>query len=450
MRHAEKVLLEIYQNKVPSLLTEAVTYQVPASPNYWMADFYMLSFISTIDFDALLKPSLKAPQGITSAIRGERYQADIRYAEETLYPFLKKEILKDTFFSIVCESAHGLSLVHQSNWLRQHYPTWVRELARKGRAEYLGDDDEEEKYQERYYYITTRLKELGITTETYVRFCESIFNLKEGDDPESLGWDEGYGGKAWADICEAWFNLARAEDLSTQAVYIDRMYDLQHNNGSVFNKVKRYSLEATGYQWIAALLDFKATVKNPFNLLQRCSSLMQKLASPVLLAAGYTRTGLDNPNELYHAKKVEAWFDRESIIEYWTDREGRYNRGNDLPAYIKRDVNEKNFIPGESLGTSTWYRHGKQYREGDLKPSFISVADHGRYIGRTDGYNENAPLNSVVSKKEDGKWKIIVVFPREEVERYASTDQERQALVNKYDAKYNLTQRLNTPEKPVN
>ena len=58
-----KVLYEKY-----SLIDEATTYQLPSSPKYYMADFYMLSLISTIDFDRLLQPTPANPQGVVSAI----------------------------------------------------------------------------------------------------------------------------------------------------------------------------------------------------------------------------------------------------------------------------------------------------------------------------------------------------------------------------------------------
>lgn len=55
-----------------------------------------------------------------------------------------------------------------------------------------------------------------------------------------LNWEPAYGGKKWADACRAWMKLYHAKKLEDVIFWIDRVYDLQHNNGVLFNKHKIY------------------------------------------------------------------------------------------------------------------------------------------------------------------------------------------------------------------
>ena len=63
-------------------------------------------------------------------------------------------------------------------------------------------------------------------------------------------------------------------------VAIDHVYDLQHNTDTVFNKLQEYYKD--GYQWIKDALDDKANVKSYFDLLGKSSSVVKRLAPPVL------------------------------------------------------------------------------------------------------------------------------------------------------------------------
>lgn len=72
-----------------------------------------------------------------------------------------------------------------------------------------------------------------------------------------VAWDRSYGGAAWASIADGYLKLAKADSTQARIVYIDHAYDLQHNNGTVFTKLKSYYKEEDSYGWIAKALDWK-------------------------------------------------------------------------------------------------------------------------------------------------------------------------------------------------
>lgn len=347
-----------------------------------MADFYMLSYISTINFDALLRPSLQNPNGLASAIRGDKYKDDIIYAKEKLFPELKKQILDDTFFAIVSEARHSfeaLSTLKKWQIVGSIYdpsregkpipdlelkvnkiPSWYLKLA-KYYYNFLSstdttESDKFENYERAFNIVNNWLTENKITRGQFVEATKNVFSIW------SL-WEDQYGGEAWVNISNGWLGLYNAgNDLNKQAVYIDHLYDLEHNTGSVFNKIKRYmDPETFGFGWLSDFLDYKAAVRNPYELLLRTSDSMKKLASPVLHAAGFSRKDL-NPNEIYLVNVAKGVgygaFESGWIEEKWVNAQGKLNRGNDLPAKINRKVDDKNFIPGESQGSAAWYKNG--------------------------------------------------------------------------------------------
>lgn len=418
------------------LIVEGVTYKLPSSPQYWMADFYMLSFISTINFDALLKPSIQRPQGIVSAIRGEKYKEDIQYAKETLFPALKTQMLNDTFYAIVTELRHafeplallkpwqlagkdvpktaerGKEMEQIQNRL-ENIPPWFYQMAKDYRATYKGKDlfEKSESYYRAYKFVVGWLTKNNISFARLVTAAENVFSIW-------TIWDEEYGGSAWSNICTAWLQLnASGNDLNKQAVYIDHIYDLEHNNGTVFNKIQRYAgpSEYDPFKWIKEFLDYKAQVKNPYELLFRTSSSMQKLAAPVLMAAGYSRQGL-NPDEIHQVIQHPDG----TTEEKWTNRQGKLNRGNNLPAFISRKTKDtKPFVPGESAGTAAWYVNGNKAdsKQGyhavevidDFNPvdgltavgSTYKVEEYGR-----PGQYKSGDLFTRIYKKVGTSWKL--------------------------------------------
>ena len=407
-----------------TLLKEGVTYKLPATPRVYMADFYMLSFLKDLNFtDISYRSTSKHAQGFAGALRGHDYKEDIDYAVTLLYPALQKIIIKDSFFSICCEASHALRIMAGDEELPKsatspgRVPKWYNKIALAYNAMYSGDELDENrsirsaqnkgfnKYEVHTKYIKELLAKYGVSDEEFVRANEIVFN-----DEDFWMYMESYGGKAWGAICSGWLHLAKVEptNYTKLATYIDHMYDLQHNNGSVFTKIKEYHRSKPkdfgdyqqnmeiGFEWITELLDYKAAIKNPYDLINRCSSLMQKLASPVLKAAGYSRQEMSNPEERYHATKQGT----EGGVweEYWTDSKGNINRGNDKPARITHMYGDKTNgdYDDKTPATYIWMKHGYIYREGD-KPAQVDISPVGYF------YNPDETYDKIYEADEQGK-----------------------------------------------
>jgi len=118
----------------------------------------------------------------------------------------------------------------------------------------------------------------------FIDFAESVFN--------QLKWTSSYGGPAWAAICVGWKRLDNAETNLERMIWIDHIFDLQHNTGTMLNKVKRWSKNGS-WDWIKRALDFKKSSTMPMiDFINRISPSMSFLAQRLR----YAITGLANDN----------------------------------------------------------------------------------------------------------------------------------------------------------
>jgi len=85
---------------------------------------------------------------------------------------------------------------------------------------------------------------------------------------KDLSFNGGYGGKAWAGIAAGWISLYESQgDRGKNIASIDHVFDLQHNTGSVFNKLKSYYKDKTRYKWLEYALDKKRDAVSLYELL---------------------------------------------------------------------------------------------------------------------------------------------------------------------------------------
>jgi hypothetical protein len=98
-----------------------------------------------------------------------------------------------------------------------------------------------------------------------------------------LDWEHRYGGKAWSNICDAWIKLYNAKTPEEIIIWVDHIYDLQHNSGVVFNKLDTYKEHGmdvtTAYNWLKKALDKKKNMENIFDLVSRASPKMKEVGT---------------------------------------------------------------------------------------------------------------------------------------------------------------------------
>lgn len=289
-------------------------YKVPKDKEQQLYDFYMLQYIigrSSLDIpisqmykktgfiSKVPKPSF-GPEGRFGGMTGED-ETDYMIDEvrKTLLPALKNNLLDAVFFSVAAEIRHVTDRVGRT--IKQIYDLVKDKLGEESAKifkEYVKN------LELRQVATTaplmrrpkTAARGLGLSTLTARRGNDRVSSyyaaLKSTENHKefmklaeflygNLSWDSSYGGEAWEQIADSWIKLSEAKRTEEIFIWIDHVYDLQHNTSTVFNKVKSYA-KSGGYGWLKDALDHKAAIKEPHELVHKISPQMRKLADPVI------------------------------------------------------------------------------------------------------------------------------------------------------------------------
>jgi predicted nucleotidyltransferase len=106
---------------------------------------------------------------------------------------------------------------------------------------------------------------------SYVHSWKAAKNASKGDNISfaelakfcflKARWSDAYGGGPWAGIAHFYIEVATARTLQEKIDNIDKLFSLQHNTGTVLNKVQNYTKDGS-HQWIGKALDFKFNVRD--------------------------------------------------------------------------------------------------------------------------------------------------------------------------------------------
>ena len=277
-----------------NFLTEAaVNYKIGSgNPEKMLYDFYVLSFISTIN----LSPE-KAKTGTFGDVgfqggflgKSDRVKEDVEYAQDVLLPVLKEKLIKGLFVSICAEIRHikdrpqsyaGTPLA-TSKVFRDYYRIYSlmvqgmpKEFEIKRLREPKGAVPKAEGYKKSYQAATKAIKDTGSTPYEFVQMCEYAF--------KNMSWSASYGGKNWANICAGYRLLVDSKSKDQVSVAIDHAYDLEHNTGAALNKVKDFYIKdekgKEDFDWMGKALDLKRDATSMNKLIERCSGDMKRLA----------------------------------------------------------------------------------------------------------------------------------------------------------------------------
>jgi transcription antitermination factor NusG len=117
------------------------------------------------------------------------------------------------------------------------------------------------------------MKGTKISDEQFIILAKAAFT--------GLRWSASYGGEAWANIADAWLKLNKAISDKDIITYVDHIYDLQHNTGTVLNKVEAYYGDDE-YKWIKKALDYKLNTESLYDIFSLASPDLQKFAAAVI------------------------------------------------------------------------------------------------------------------------------------------------------------------------
>ena len=139
------------------------------------------------------------------------------------------------------------------------------------------------------------MENLGIPRDELITFSKKMFiKFKLGHR---------YGGKSWAAIANAWLLLNNAKDLQSKINFIDHIYDLQHNTGSVFSKIKEYFTDNEQCSWLPIALEYKLNLKNIYQLIPLATPELQRF----LYAYIYDKWGIaSDAFTAEQQKKIQA------------------------------------------------------------------------------------------------------------------------------------------------
>lgn len=437
-------------------------YRYPATPRTKMYDFYVLSYVG----DLVERPEEYAPRGHMITLEDDVKTA-AEEARKTIVTKLAAEIEEDVFQSIASEMRHAAvtadrmeesayvlvdpEVSNKRIYLWQALEETI-ERGKDGRITFTyWDKDKKENFRamnlKLHQTFGTNVKQMradakwlrgiyegievdeggfnpgdykkvrervGAERERFVRLAEKVFgdhHVFWGDEFElRVEWDAmSYAGEPWAAIARGWLGLKAARSVRDQAVQIDHIYDLQHNNGSVFNKLAKYDM-GDGYEWLAEVLDYKRDVRSYYELIRNFVTGKMLVSSDCRIIAlramkavtGKTEEGAaqrerkrvgipqvkklkDGTKEWYLGGKLHRGDDLPAVEmangtkEWWQD--GKRHREGGLPAVERAD------------GTKEWYLNGNLHREGGLPAIEDSDGTKEWYLG---GKRHNADGPAVV------------------------------------------------------
>jgi len=258
-------------------------YELPKDKEEQMNDFYTLTMMYPRKYNknANIQDIKDMPDiDIDSAVED---------TQERLYTGLRKNLLNAVFFSICAEIRHiydnyskpvdVLDLIEKklSKKHAKMFRAYTKEMIvadkysdlqrtpKEARKRLLENRDS---YVSSYKSAVTAMKKTGTKKKDFVEVCELLFN--------EASWNSSFGDKAWAGIADGWLKLNAATKLEEITVWIDHVYDLQHNTDTVFNKIKSY-MKGSSYSWIKKALDKKFKIKSPYELWDNMSPQMKRL-----------------------------------------------------------------------------------------------------------------------------------------------------------------------------
>ena len=297
--HIKKIIKEVLnEDYIPSTDPENILF-----------DFYVLSYISSINLDVTSK-------GYGGGFIGkdpEELKSLIADAENKLLPYLKNEMLDAVFYSLGCEIRYAAQFDEDFGEYKYEWET-KNPFMFKYLTKVIRIFGKNPRLPTRFVSRTSSNSLISVITNNsmenkmvFVTGAQTVFSRFE--------WPDDYGGNSWANICDGWLRLYKAKTVRDLYVAIDHIYDLQHNTGSVFNKVEKYLKDKVGITWLAKALNLKAEIKNIHVLMPLCSSDMRRIALMVLKRANISppsrglRRGLST-------SAATSEIEKEKLLEY--------------------------------------------------------------------------------------------------------------------------------------
>lgn len=341
------------------LIKEISSYEPSKNPSVEMADFYMLTYLVTSNLDTESKSFQGSFVG-SDDDNIEEIKSFIKDAENKILSDLKEKHLRDVYISIACEMSHVMDYI-SGYATKKEIGKFYKSIKNNNelnylktiKRSYLKPDYDDDKL---YIYSYEKSKEYFKNEADFVEFSKRMFELNI--------WFGDFGGELWSQICDGWLRLRNTRTRQDLYVAIDHIYDLQHNTGSVFTKIGRYSKpnydDSNGYDWIKNFLDFKRYIKNIRELIPYCSGWMKKFSTKVL--------------KILNIPELEKYDQKKDNIKSGNPRNYKYKKSDF--SYIDVRTEFSKIIKYTFKGIGVW---SKTFKNVGINTYKHDVSDNGLY-----------------------------------------------------------------------
>jgi hypothetical protein len=330
-------------------------YEPPTDKEHMLFDFYMLSYLRQY-YGGRDEPS--------SAHREDLLDYTLDDVQDKLLTAIRKDFLHALYYAVAAEIRHVFDQLEYEMTPEgdDPYTADASAFSKEDLIERLGEfSAEAEDVPEIRNYFSNLYDNTEFDRNQEVRKHASkglSFDLAKQMDPvkfmsvaaeifDESGWHGAYGGENWARIARAWLKLRETESGPDLVVILDHIYDLQHNTGTVFNKLKTYAKDGD-YDWLKKALDKKKDLVNGREIINQVSPQMKRIANYTLKKfEGTTEQSWLKPGERkkapFHVTTVPFVFEMQakmdSILAKIVAKEGtqKYHSSEDInfPSIIK-------------------------------------------------------------------------------------------------------------------
>ena len=320
----------------------AFMYSPPRDKSRLLFDFYMLAYLNSVVTEQERQEgelTLKGPS--KDQLRLKLDDVDmIQHAYKTVVERLRKHMLAAVYYSIVSELRHFYSSASSTALDLDGYE---REDAENAMSDAHFDMEREYPPMKKVAKAMAKTPRYGsVDRRILIKLLDNT-DMEPEDIVDMAGkafysygfpWQEEYGGGAWMKITQGWEKLFYSSNVKNAAVAIDHLYDLQHNNGSVLDKLKEYG------NWMTLALDFKRDIKDFNSLLPFVSPALKRKAQSILHLSGHEKTHESKSiNKTSKAVQISYGVLEDNGFTPWFKEEGMEIQ--------EGEVNSNWFIPDE-------------------------------------------------------------------------------------------------------
>lgn len=302
-------------------------YDLPKDPEKMLYDFYfMVGYLYKDASKEAIDPYFIQKSNNEIVQREYAEKKNIQLSVEACVNKLREHMIKAVTFSLSCEFRHvfdghvsnieegivkippkyaqffndyiflfrGISSDYSKNSSYIDRPSTY--IKRSSFRKELGNEDIRKKS---FAAVRKAMKDLNFS------FADFAQTMKYAYNPDLFVWSGAFGGRAWMKIATALYRLIKAETTGDRIVWIDHVYDLQHNTGSVFNKLQTYYKNSGGYEWLGQALDWKRDAKNVYDYYDKVSYTLKPIVAWYLKTnTGATIEDITDINSPYYQNIV--------------------------------------------------------------------------------------------------------------------------------------------------